>query len=249
MQFSDSANKLGIVEDTDFLVGTDSTKYSTANKTRNINERFRLIWTMIFEAYGGWRFMDDNVSDTSTGVPYADQDITSGTGLYALPTGALTIDGVEIRTSVSGPLQKLTPITHEQFLELGGDGYFASNGTPTHYLPQGDVLRLLPTPNFNMRNGTEGAYGMRVFFDQGISAFAATDTTKTPGFASPFHRMLSVGAALDYALLNGMSKKIANLSAIWNDYERRLKAFYSKRYKERYPNRITPGEDLVDEYR
>lgn len=242
MQFSDTSTKQGLLEDITFLLGVDTGKYSTADRTRNINERNKLVWQMIFESYGGAKFMDDNVSNTTTGVPYADQTVTSGTGLYAQPSGALTIEGVQLKTTSASPFQPLAPLTHEEFMALGGDGHFSSNGIPTHYMWQGDVLRLLPTPNFTL------ASALRVHFGQGMTAFVAADTTATPGFASIFHRMLSIGAALDYALARGMSDKVAILSNLWNDYEARLRAFYSKRWMDRFPHRIGSGADIVEEF-
>lgn len=186
-------------------------------------------------------FIDDNTSDTSTGVPYAEQTLTSGTGLYALPSAALTVRGVSTYNGSSR--SKLKPLTHEEFEAMGGDAAFPSNGVAEWYMLQGDITRLLPIPNF-----TQSSNGLRIYFDQSISRFTASDTTKVPGFAAPFHRMLSIGAALDYALAMGQQKKANNLQSLWNDYERRLRSFYSKRWVERQPNRIGPGPDLMEEF-
>jgi hypothetical protein len=244
MQISGHATSQDIISDISFLLGggIDLNNFKIADRTRCVNERNRMVWQMIFESYGGWKFMDDAVSDASTGVPYADQTITSGTGLYALPTGALVVNGVFAKLTSDGSWTKLTPLTEEEFMQMGGDGHFSSNGTTLYYMLQGDVIRLLPTPNFTT------ASGLRVFFDQDISAFATTDTTKVPGFASIFHRMLSIGAALDYALSHGMTDKVNYLSALWNDYEKRLRDFYSKRFKARFPHRMSAGPDLVSEF-
>lgn len=242
MVFSDTSTSQGIIQDITFLLGVDTTAYSLADRTRNANERFRMVWQMIFEAYGGWKFMDDNVSDVSTGVPYADQTITSGTGLYPLPAAALTINNVEMKSSSGSSFERLIGITHEEFMAMGGDGAFTATGVPRYYLLQGDILRLLPVPNFTL------AAALRIYFDQGISVFLTTDTTKVPGFATPFHRMLSIGGALDYAMARGIQDKVVYLSNLWNDYERRLKDFYSKRFMERFPHRIRAGPDLVDEF-
>lgn len=242
MVFSDTTNKQGIVEDITFLLGIDINGYPLADRTRNVNERFRVVWQMIFESYGGWRYMDDNVSDATSGVPYADQTLTSGTGLYSLPSGSLTIDSVQIKTSSGGTWNRLRPVSDEEFLRRGADGAFSSDGTPWGYMLQGDILRLLPTPNYTL------ASAMRIYFNQGISTFVATDTTKTPGFASPFHRMLSVGAALDYAIARGLGEKKAELKNLWDDYEARLKAFYSKRWRDVAPPRIGGRRDLMREF-
>lgn len=229
MVFSDTTDNQGIIQDITFLLGIDTNAYPIKDRTRNVNERFRMVWSMIFESYGGWQFIDDNTSDTSTGVPYTDTDLVSGTALYSLPSSAITVNGVEILNG--GVWQRLQAITPEQFIDGGGDSLFPSGGTSTHYMLQGDVIRILPTPS------TDVTSGLRVYFDQEISTFLYTDTTKTPGFASPFHRMLSVGAALDYATARGVAKK-ADLQNLWNDYEIRLRKFYTKRWKDRQPARI-----------
>lgn len=242
MQFSDTTNKLGLIEDITFLLGIDTNAYPLADRTRNINERFKMVWQMIFEAYGGWLFIDDNTSDTSTGVPYADQNLVSGTGLYALPSAALTVMEVSILNSGS-TREILKNLSYEEFKQIGGDASFTTNSMPRWFILQGDVIRLLPIPNYSATNG------LRVYFEQSISAFASTDTTKTPGFASIFHRMLSVGASLDYALARVLPEKAAYLQNLWNDYERRLKDFYSKRLKDKLPHRIGAGNDLVSQFK
>lgn len=241
MQFSDTTDKQGLIEDITFLLGVNTGNYSLADRTRNMNERYRMVWQMIFESYGGWKFMDDNVSDASTGVPYADQTITSSLGLYPFPVAGLTANGAAFKPTSASNFQKLLPLTHEEFMAMGGDGRFASNGVPVYYMLQGDIVRLLPTPNFTL------ASALRLYFDQGVSLFIATDTTKTPGFASIFHRMLSVGGSLDYALARQMQDKVVSLSNLWVDYERRLRGFYSKRFMDRFPNKIGPGHDLMDD--
>ena len=247
MIFNDPTNKLGLIQDITFnLGGVDTNQYSLADRTRNINEREKMVWHTIFESYGGWQFMDDNTSDTSTGVPYADQSISSGVGLYGIPSGALTISSIWIKLTSGGNWIKLTPLTHEEFIEMGGDGYFANAAVPEYYLPQGDIIRLLNVPNFSL------ASALRVYFDQGISEFAASDTTKVPGFVSIFHRALSVGASIDFAVSRISSKdmqaRAAYLTALWNDYLKRIGSFYAKRYKEKFPKQIRAGTDLVQEY-
>lgn len=241
MQFSDSNTNQGLIEDISFWLGIDENAFPREDRTRSLNERYRMAWAIIFEAHGNWQFMDDNTSDTTTGVPHADQNLTSGTSLYALPSASLVINAVQIKDSVGNWLDPLTGITQEQFTIAGGELYWTTSNTPTHFMLQGDVLRLLPTPNYTLSNG------IRVFFDQGISTFATTDTTKTPGFASPFHRILSIGASLDYAIARNLSEKRATLQNLWNDYEVRLRDFYAKRFKTQLSSDINPGFDLMDD--
>lgn len=243
MQFRSEANGQDLIADITFLLGANlASNFLINDRTRSINEWNSTVWSWIFEAYGGWFYMDDNTSDTSTGIPTADQTITSGTSLYGIPTGALTIVGIQMKTTASGPFNNLIPMTYEEFLDRGGDGAFPSSGVPMFYILQGDIIRLLPSPNFTL------ASALRVTFDQGMSAFVPGDTTKTPGFASVFHRILSIGPCLDYSMGRGTPEQITYFTALRNDYERRIKSFYAKRFKARFPQRLTTGEDLAEEF-
>lgn len=250
LQFQSEANGQDIISDITFLLGANlAANFKINDRVRSVNEWMNTVWTWIFESYGGWQFMDDNTSGVTGNVtsgtndgPFADQTLTSGTGLYGLPTGTLTVVGVQMKTVSGGPLTPLVPITYEEFLDRGGDGSFPSTGVPRFYILQGDIIRLLPVPNFTL------AASLRVVFDQGMSGFTPSDTTKVPGFAGVFHRILSIGASLDYAMFRGTKNQVSDLTSLRNDYERRIKSFYGKRFKARFPQRMNPGEDLVDEF-
>mgnify|MGYP006408286223 FL=1 len=55
MQFSDTSNLDGIVQDITFLLGNiGTTEYVLNDRARNVNERYRQVWEVIFNAYGGW---------------------------------------------------------------------------------------------------------------------------------------------------------------------------------------------------
>lgn len=250
MQFSDTGTSLGLIQDITFLLGgVDTVAYPTADRTRNVNERYRQVWAAIFDAYGGWLFQDDNVS----GVPYAEQALTSGTGVYGLPSGALTVNMVEVKipggTTYAPPLR---PITLEEFKKLGGDQYLISNAQPLYYMLYEDYVQIIPTPNYSV-----ASTGIRIYFDRDISQFAASDTTKVPGFSVTFHRALSVGAALDYAMMAGTASQITSLTNQWQWYmgnpERlhqqpgEIRRFYAQRWKDRNPARLSFGGDLMDE--
>lgn len=239
MQFSDTSGLTGIVEDITFLLGGITTnEYSLKDRARNVNERYREAWHTIFKSYGGWRFIDDNSNTT----PYADQTITSGTQTYPIPTGALTINGVEVKDS-SGIWRRVTPITYEEIQKIQPTGeFFKTSNIPEYYSLYEDTIILWPTPNYTQSNS------IRVFFDAGISTFASTDTTKTPGFATPYHRVLSSGAALDYAMANGMQEKIVTLSSMHADYIKRLGEFYAERWRDRRPPKIIT-RDVSNEYK
>ena len=241
MQFAGDSDDQDLVDDIDGRLGTNSTTFPIKAKTRYINNRYHLIWTIIFESYGGARFMDDNLSDTSTGVPYSDQTLTSGSGLYGIPSASLTVDGLYTYNGTS--YTKLKPLSVEEFHEAGGDSHWTSNGVPEYYMQFGDVFRLLPVPNF-----TQSSNGLRTYYDPKIQKFASTDTSVVPGFAETFHVMLSIGACIDYAEALGLEKKRRDNQEAWNRWEVSLRAYYARKFKEKFPVRIGGGPDLVDEF-
>lgn len=238
MVFSDTSTSLGLIQDVTFLLGgVNTTDYATADRTRNINEHYRQIWHDIFEAYGGWRWDDTNQTD----LPQATDSLVSGTATYALPSAALTIHAIEVKNS-NGDWVKLDPAPAEYINRTTAiDEFLSSNGTPAYYRLLGDTIELFPAPNYASTNG------LKVYFDRDISAFAATDTTKVAGFASPYHRVLSIGAALDYALANGMTDKISILSSMYNEYRVNIRKFYSERWRDNQPMRIKVA-DVTQEY-
>ena len=234
-----------IVADITFLLGSgiDLNNYKIADRTRNVNERQRLVWQMIFESYGGWQFSAGGI-DPGEGVTgiYADQNLETGVGVYDLPTEALTVNWVEILLT-GNVWRRLFPISYEEFKQMNGEQMFRANGVPSRYMVAGTQIRLLQPPNYSQTSS------LRVHFDADVLAdFVAEDTTATPSFASIFHRMLSIGAALDYALSHTMTDKVTYLTGLWVDYSKRLSDFYGKRWKDRYPQRFGSGPDLVEEF-
>lgn len=252
LQFNSHADQQDIVNHTLFLLGRITvTEYPLKDIARNSNAALSIIWQAIFEAYGGWKFMDDSQADASTGLPYADQTITSGTGLYGIPSSSLVIDNMVFRLTASSPWQQLKGITHEEFYAMGSDALFPANGMPIYYMLQGDIIRLLPTPNFTL-----ASTGLRVFFQKEMTAFASANTTTIPGFASVFHEAVAVYAALIYAKAY-LPDRVAALQMDWNYFvgdpgkkiSGAIQAFYAKRYGERWPKGIAPQPDLVEDYR
>lgn len=237
----------GIVDDVLSRLGSgiNLSNYPIAAITRSVNSRKDLIWSIIFDKYAGFLFLDKNKNSStpSDTLPYADLNITSGTPLIFLPDAALSVNGAEIKYQNSTTFMPLPLLTFEEFLKMGGDGRFPGTGAPSYALPYGNVVRLVQTPNYSQ------ASSLRVFFDEGLGDFLSSDTTKAPGFASPFHVMLAIGAAIDYAESHpGMEAKAVVLGRAWDKWEMRLGSYYANRYKARLPKRIYPGEDLVEEF-
>lgn len=109
-----------------------------------------------------------------------------------------------------------------------------------YYVVTGDVIELFPAPDYSQ------ATSLRVYFSQDISTFSGSDTTKVPGFASPFHRALSVGAALDFAMANGMNDKATMLQGLFNDYLFKIRQFYGQRFRDKFPPKIKVIDSFIE---
>ena len=54
MQFSDTTNNLGIIQDITFKTGVSTNQYTIADRTRNINNWYMRVTGWILEADGRW---------------------------------------------------------------------------------------------------------------------------------------------------------------------------------------------------
>lgn len=177
---------------------SDTTSYPIKAFTRNANLALDKILVYILRADNVWEFDDTNNSgeilDTSTAL-------VNGTSKYALSVSWLKIGRVRIKDS-QGNWVTLTPINRS---ELSDSQLTQTAGDPKRYDLLGNYLYLYPAPNYSSTGGLE------VQYQRGASYFAYTDTTKTPGFAIQFHRLISMFAALDFCMINGMTDRANNL--------------------------------------
>ena len=224
---------------TDDMVNTTVITYPLQAKTRAANKTLRKVWSWIFSAYGGWQFDDSN---NTTTLPIATTTLTVGQLDYDIPSGALTVRGVEILPSGSTVYQRVEEVTEEEIIQAGRTdaSLFTSTGVPVYYRPIGNSIKLYPAPNYTIANG------LRLTFDSGVISFASTDTTKQPGFVSQFHEVVSVGMALEYARRNNLDS-FNFLETDMNRFELDIKDYYSSRYKERFPSKIKT-RDLTNNY-
>jgi hypothetical protein len=203
MVFNDVSSSAGLVQDADFWIGTDATKYPLKDKTRSANEWLRKAATWIWQSTGDWEFDDTN----QTTLPVAVRDLADLQQDYTLPTSAFKIDRCEVMDS-DGNYQLVTPMDKSQ---VSGESMTEFNeiaGLPRYYDLVGDSLILYPKPSADNTTLTDG---IKLYLSRDISTFSTTDTTKVPGFMPYFHRIISVGMAIDYAVAKGMRDKASIL--------------------------------------
>lgn len=249
MQFSDTSNKLGIIQACEHYTNLGDAGISGVTQTLKvftalINEIQRRVWHTIFMSYGGWQFDDSNQTD----LPAAVATLTSGQTSYAIPSGALTVRGVEIKDA-SNNWTALQPLTEEEIRDgiyTGGvsgrissysngamGSFLSTSGTPLYYQMVGDSIRIFPAANYTQ------ASSFKVFFDRGTVAFAYTDTTKVPGFASEYHGILPIGASIEYLMVKQPTNPtLGSLNARYQEFQKNIGDYYALRYMQMFPPKL-----------
>jgi len=185
--------------DTHFLCGTDSTAYSNADLTRNMNRWYYKAATWVWKASKAWQFDDSNQTD----LPIATTTLVDGQNDYTLPTGVLQIHAVEVKDN-GGNSKRIQIVDRDQIKGTITDAETAS-GMPKYAYVFGNSIWLEPAPATASVTTTAG---LKLYFARELDEFVVGDTTQEPGFAENFHRILSLGAAHDWLFVNDTSGKI-----------------------------------------
>jgi len=212
-----------LLNDIYFLTGSSSVTYPIANSTANINRSLNYVVAKIFASDGRWEWDDSNQTD----LPIATTALVSGQQDYQLALEHLKIERVEVADE-DGVFHKLAPISEADLFDTSITEFMSTDGSPKYYDKRGGYIFLYPAPDYAR------AASLKVYFQRGPSEFAVSDTTKTPGFASLFHRILSLSAAYDYALPNGLPQA----SKLLEEKEKlcqQMEDFYSQRDVEDRP--------------
>ena len=226
LQFSDTTNRRGIIELIDDILGTDSTQYSTAKKTRDVNLAIDRVLSLIFEVGGTWQFDDSNHTD----YPIITTNIVSGQRDYSFTSDGnnnliLEVYRVLVADS-SGNFFDVNPVdVSSGYAPAGFTDGSNTGGFPNTYDKLGNGIFLDPIPNYN-RTG-----GLKVYINREASYFTTSDTTKKPGFAGIFHEYCALLPAYKYARDNSMA--IAN--SLKNDVaemENAIRDYYKSREKD-----------------
>lgn len=226
MVFSDTTDLTGLVQDIDFLVGTNATSYPVKDKARNINQWYHRAVGWIVEADGTWKWDDT----THAEWPSAAGNLTAGTNEYALPassTSATQIELLKVQSvyilKADGDYVKLRQLVYEDIPNI--EEYESTDGLPHSYLLVGDRVRLFPGPAAASVTTTNG---LKVYFQRAVDDFTSADTSQEPAIAPQFHRILSFGASLDYAVKQGLPN-VNNLRGEIARLSQDLQTFYSER--------------------
>jgi len=221
-------NVTNLKDDVDFLCGSTSATYPVADKVRNINIAYQNVARTIWESADGWQYDDSN----ATTLPIAKATLVHGQQDYSIPTTAQRIHRVELKDG-GGNFQKLKQIDiHDVDIAMGE--YMETDGMPVYFDVIGRSVMLYPAP---ASGSVTLSAGLQLYFDRDVTEFPVTGSTEVPGFATPFHRILSYATAIDFVRDDNEKQYLVNEKEKLTEG---MKRFYGKRNVE-YKSRIKPA--------
>jgi len=229
MLYNDTTSFKGIIQDiekkTDLGLGYISGNSNLlASFTVDVNNAQHEVQHLIHLASRSWKYDDGNY----TNLPSSRTDLVDGLANYALPTEALTVQRIEIKDT-NGNWYKLKPIVLEN-LTGAVDEFQDVDGTPVYYKLLNGTLELFPAPNYSQDDS------IRIFYDRTSVDFLTTDTTRTPGFPSPYHEILPTKVAIKW--LEIKQPQSPTLPLLYNreaKLEKALKEHFSLRFQDYKP--------------
>ena len=206
-----------ITTDIDFLCGSTSASYPLVDKTRNVNISYNDVARLVWESAGGWQYDDTN----ATTLPIATATLVHSQQDYSLPSTAQRLERVEVKDSVGNWHKVEYMDVHD--ITIASNEYKESDGLPVYYDILGRSILLYPAPHSASVTLTNG---LQIYVNRNVTEFPTTATTTEPGFAIPFHRILSYAAAIDFIQDENQRRHLI----IQKDrLEKGMVRFYSKR--------------------
>lgn len=243
MQFNDTTNKNGIIQDCEFWTNFGDAGISgntTLLKvfTSRINQSYDRLMPYLLSYLHTLGYDDSN----NTGIPSRTTNLTSGTSVYAIPTDANSLAILVLANVAILPTSSATDYTMlEQITadDATAPFYISPNpsmtGVPTKILIQGNTVYFDRIPNYSATSGIKSFYTREQY------RFASTDTTKVPGIPVPFQGLLPMYASHDWLLVNKPDNQalLTRLEAEIAQREIQLAAFIDARNPTRI--RVMPG--------
>ena len=212
------------------LCDADTTSYPAATLLRRINNAYEQIVGWLINADGTWQWDDTNYTD----LPIGTQTLVSGQSAYTFNDKFLQLLEVQIKGK-DGKFRIITPIDQREYSDESPlEEDFATDGEPIYYdKVSDDTIKLYPAPD----NGVSVtlASGLKIKFKRTASVYTSgevTTGTKVPGFASPYHQILSYMAAISYCM-NYKKDRVALYEKRVMDLKKELINHYSQREKDK----------------
>lgn len=234
--FSDTSTKNGIVELIDEIVDTNSTSYSLNSKARDVNLAALRMQMIAIESEGKFQVDDSN----HTKDPVLTADLIYGQRDYHFTTDEQSnyiLDIYKVMVSdENGTWSEMQRVDQQKEDSpdnpvkemLNGASIY---GLPDKYDKSWNGIFLHPLPNYNLRTGTEGKQGLKLWVNRQHSYFTSSDTTKVLGFGHAFHEYLALRPAYTYAYRKGL-RRVNDIRNEMLTMEQEIKQYFSRRAKD-----------------
>lgn len=204
-----------IYNDIDFICQTasDPLSYPEIDKLRNVNRWYHKAQELIIDNMNDWYFQGD----------YTTCDLVKDQEEYTFPSDILKLNKVEINYTGGDNdwlIAKQVPIERIKYPLSNKDEIYTKT-SPIFFLPNNLSIAIRPRPDNNITGG------LKVYYQKDIAEL--TKTTDKPSLAEPFHRILSLGASLDYVIANQILEKRNTIKSELNELLDRLVIYYSHR--------------------
>lgn len=199
MQFSDTTNNTGIVQQTRDLMRVDSTQWPTSRIVNSCNNWLDTVTGYAIGADKLFQWDDTN----HTKLPIGTTNLVANQSDYSFLADEqgntiLTLTRIDI-LDADGKYRQLKTIDQTQIDEALDEALIPA-GVVTHYDKIADnIIRLYPKPSVSV------TAGLKFYFQRTASYFTASDTTKNPGVSPLLHRGFVIASAYDGALTLGLA--------------------------------------------
>jgi hypothetical protein len=213
MIWSDTTGKTGLVEDIDFICGTDATSYPLQDKARNANRWYYKAVVAGIKANRKWQYDDSNQSS----LPISTTTLVDGQNDYELPTNLIKLEAVEVKDS-AGVWHRLKHIDFAD-MPVSITDFQTTSGMPQYYDIVGDSLWLEAAPSSIQ---VTLVAGLKIYYSREFVGMVYSTTTAEPGLPESAHRILSLGASYDWLSTHSESTKAtairAEITQLMNEY-------------------------------
>ncbi len=210
--------------DTLFLANTVLAQYKADQIKRNINIAYDNTVLEILKSVSDWEF-DESIDS----LPVLYTDLVADQNDYQLPTTARQIERVEVKDQNGNYVRvNATDISN---IKGSVEELEKTKGVPKSYELVGRSVILYPTPSYSEDEG------VMIRISRSVTQLDQNDDE--PKIDREFHRLLSLGAALDWAIAKGKSSKRGELEREILKLKNEIRPFYASRNKD-HKTRIMP---------
>ena len=175
-------------------VDATSVSMPDAKLLRRLNAGYEFEVGEIINADGTWQFDDSRYTNLPIGVA----TMIDGQSNYTFDSSMLEIENVKIK-DINGVWHIIKPWDQSQST-IPLENFLRYTGFPVYYDKEGNTISLLPPPKGTIITLVAG---LKIQFKRTANIFTLgnlSDSTVIPGFASPYHMLLPLRAALPYAM-------------------------------------------------